>query len=248
MKTIPIRSIALAAALSCGASLALAQAAGNTGSGTTGTGSSMTGGRAAPAAQPGTGARNAETNKDDQLARGDRRFIQDAAGSGMFEVQAAQLGSTKATDPQVKSFASKLVDDHQKANNELVQIANAKKVELPAAPPRGKRGEVEKLGKLSGAEFDQRFMREIGIKAHHEDIKKFEKASKDLKDPQLKAWVDKTLPHLREHLAMAQQLGGSGKNNAAMGHRGTGDSKPAVGTATPQGGATGTQSGGKTGS
>ncbi|HYF18150.1 MAG TPA: DUF4142 domain-containing protein [Ramlibacter sp.] len=243
-----LRAVALAAALALASGWAAAQSAGSTGGGTTGTGSSMTGGRAAPAAQPGTGTRNAETNKDDQLSRGDRRFIQDVAGSGMFEVQAAQLASSKATDPQVKSFASKLVDDHQKANNELVQLANAKKVEVPAAPPRGKRGEIEKLGKLTGAEFDRRFVREIGIKAHQDDIKKFEKASKDVKDPQLKAWVEKTLPHLREHLAMAQKLPGAGNSNAQMGNRGDEKTKPAVGTATPQGGATGTQSGGKTGS
>ena len=51
-------------------------------------------------------------------------------------------------------------------------------------------------------------------KAQCTDIRKFEKASKDVKDPQLKAWIDKTLPHLREHLAKAQalpQAGGKGK-------------------------------------
>lgn len=249
MKQLQLRGIAVAAAFVFASGMAAAQSAGNTGSGTTGTGSSMTGGRAAPAAQPSTGTRSTETNKDDKLSRGDRKFIESAAGDGMFEVQAAQLGSSKATDPQIKSFASKLVDDHQKANNELVQLANSKKVELAAAPPRGKRGEIEKLGKLSGAEFDQRFVREIGLKAHQDDIKKFEKASKDVKDPELKAWIDKTLPSLREHLAMAQKLpGAGGKNAAAMGNRGDAGSKPAVGTATPQGGATGTQDGRKTGS
>jgi putative membrane protein len=200
----------LALALSCG--LALAQ--------TTGTGSSMTGGGAAPAAQPGTGTRNAETNKDDKLARGDRKFVQKAAESGMFEVQIAQLAATKATDPQVKSFASMLVDHHTKANNELVQLANAKKVELPAAPPRGMRRDIEKLGKKSGAEFDRDFVRNVGIKAHEKDIKLFEKASKDLKDAELKAFATKTLPVLQEHLAQAQKLPQSGKDAAAMGNKG----------------------------
>jgi len=177
----------------------------------------MTGGRAAPAAQPGTGTRNAETNKDDQLSRADRKFIQEAAEDGMFEVQVAQLASSKATDPAVKSFASMLVDQHTAANNELVQIANSKKVELPAAPPRGMRRDVEKLGKLTGKEFDERFVREVGIKDHEKDIKKFQSASGKVKDAQLKAWVDKTLPTLREHLAQAQKLPQAGKSAAAMG-------------------------------
>lgn len=216
LRTLPL---ALALALSCG--VAVVQASGSTGAtggGTAGTGSSVTGGRAAPAAQPGTGTRNTETNKDDKLARADRKFIEDAAASGMFEVQAAQLASSKATDPAVKSYASMLVDHHTAANNELVQLANSKKVELPAAPPRGKRNDVEKLGKKSGAEFDSEFVREVGIKAHEKDIKEFQKASEKAKDPQLKAWIDKTLPTLRDHLAQAQKLPQS--SAAAMGNRG----------------------------
>jgi putative membrane protein len=215
------RTLPLVIALALSSGWAAAQSTGAAGSGTANTGSSMTGGRAAPAAQPGTGTRNAETNKDDKLSRSDRKFIQQAAEGGMFEVQAAQLAASKATDPGVKSFASKLVGDHTQANNELVQLANAKKVELPAAPPRGKRREVEKLGKMTGKDFDQHFVREVGIKDHEKDIKDFEKAGEKVKDADLKAWVQKTLPHLREHLQMAQKLPESGKSDAAaMGNRG----------------------------
>lgn len=211
MKAVSFRSIPalLALALACG--FAFAQ--------TGGTGSSVTGGGAAPAAQPGTGTRNAETAKDDRLPRGDRRFLQTAAERGMFEVHVAQLAATKAQDPQVKSFASMLVDHHTKANNELVQLANARKVELPAAPPRGMRRDTEKLGRKSGAEFDKDFVRQVGIKQHEKDIKLFEKAGRDLKDPDLKAFVGKTLPALREHLAQAEKLPQSGKS-AAMGSQG----------------------------
>jgi putative membrane protein len=184
---------------------------------TPGTGSSMTGGQAAPAAQPGTGTRNMPSTKDDQVARADRKFIEQAAGSGMFEVQVAQLAASKATDAQVKSFASMLVDHHTAANNELVKIANARKVELPAAPPRALRRDIEKLGKKSGADFDKDFVKEVGLKAHEKDIKLFEKASKDVKDPELKAFVDKTLPVLRDHLAQAQKLPQAGKSGAKAG-------------------------------
>lgn len=191
------------------------------GSATPGTGSSVTGGQAAPAAQAGTGTRNSESRKDDKLARGDRKFMQKAAESGMFEVQVAQLAATKATDANVKSFASMLVDHHTAANNELIQLANMKGVELPAGPPRSKRHDIEKLGKKSGSEFDKDFVRQVGVKAHEKDIKLFEHASKDVKDAQLKAFIDKTLPVLQQHLQAAQALPESGNKNAAaaMGNR-----------------------------
>ena len=183
---------------------------------TPGAGTSITGGQSAPAAQPGTGTRNTH-EPTQKLARGDRKFIDDAANSGMFEVQVAQLAASKANDPNVKSFAGMLVDQHTAANNELVKIANARGVELPAAPKRSLRRDIEKLAKKNGDEFDRDFVRNVGIKAHEKDIKLFEKASKNVKDAELKAFVDKTLPVLREHLAAAEKLPQSGKNAAAMG-------------------------------
>ena len=173
-------------------------------------------GQAAPMTQPGAGTRNLPTQAR-KVARGDRKFIEEAAGGGMFEVQIAQLAAAKATDASVKGLATMLADHHTAANKELTQLANAKGVELPAAPKRALRRDIEKLGKKNGAEFDREFVREVGIKAHEKDIRMFEKASKDVKDADLKAFVDKTLPVLRDHLAAAQKLPQSGKNGAAMG-------------------------------
>ncbi|HEY8357131.1 MAG TPA: DUF4142 domain-containing protein [Ramlibacter sp.] len=215
-------ALALGGAHAQGTGGAIGGGAGGSGSGTggpgsTGSTSSVTGGQTAPAAQPGTGTRNTPTGKDDKVARGDRKFIEEAAGSGMFEVQVSQLAASKATDAQVKSYASMLVDHHTAANNELVKIANAKGVELPAAPKRSLRKDIEKLGKKSGAEFDRDYIRDVGIKAHQKDIKLFEKASKDAKDAEVKAFAAKTLPVLRDHLAQAQKLPQAGKNTASAG-------------------------------
>jgi putative membrane protein len=203
------RLLTLPALLALALSFAGAQAQ------TTSPASSPTGGQAAPMTQPGTGTRNLPAR--DKIARGDRKFIEDAANSGMFEVQAAQLAASKASDGNVKSFAGMLVDHHTAANNELVKMANARGVELPVAPKRALRRDVEKLGTKNGEEFDRDFVRNVGIKAHEKDIKMFEKAGKDVKDPELKAFVNKTLPTLREHLAAAEKLPQSGKNAAAMG-------------------------------
>ncbi|HEX2543763.1 MAG TPA: DUF4142 domain-containing protein [Ramlibacter sp.] len=195
--------------------LALAVSFGAAQAQTPGAGTSATGGQSAPAAQPGTGTRNAPTKSS--IARGDRKFVEQAAASGMFEVQVSQLAASKAGDAAVKSYASMLVDHHTAANNELTKLANAKGIELPAAPPRAMRKDVEKLGKKSGEDFDREYVREVGIKAHQKDIKLFENASKNVKDADLKGFADKTLPVLREHLAAAQKLPQSGKNSASMG-------------------------------
>lgn len=223
MKTASMCVLIPAFALALASGIATAQTTGSAS-----TGSSATGGQNAPAAQPATGTTNSKTTSDKKVARSDRKFMEKAAADGMYEVQVGQLAANKASDPDVKSFASKLADDHSAANKELVQLANSQGVELPAGPPRGKRRDIEKLGKDSGSKFDQKFVSEQ-VKDHEKDIKEFEKVSQKTKDADLKAWVDKALPTLREHLAMAQKLSGSEKNGAAMGNRGASKSETTTG-------------------
>ena len=231
-------AVAIAAAFAMGSALAQSTAPA-TSSGSTGSSAGT-----APAAQPGAGTRNAESRKDDQVSRGDRKFMQEAAESGMHEMQAAKLASTKASDPEVKKFAQMLVEQHTKSSEELAQLAKTKGVELPATAPRAKRREVESLGKKQGAEFDREFVKEVGVEAHEKDIRKFQEASKDVKDPELKAYVIKTLPVLQEHLAQAKQLPQAGGEQ--MGRSGGSDTtKMGAGGSSKSGAA---NSGGTTGS
>ncbi len=217
------------------------------GSGSTGTGTGSGAGSGAPMAQPGTGTRDTPA-QGQKMARADRRFIEDAAASGLFELQAAQLAAAKAADPAVKSLASMLVEHHTSANRELMQLANSKGLELPPAPTRAMRREVEELGKKTGSAFDQEFVRKVGVREHEKDIKRFQEASKDVKDPELKAWIDKTLPALEQHLAQAQRLpqaqsgsARSGSGTSTSGAGPSGSTSPATG---PSGGSTSGSGGG----
>ena len=58
---------------------------------------------------------------------------------------------------------------------------------------------------LSGAEFDRAFVNHM-VMGHEKAIRKFEMASATLQDASLKKYANKTLPILREHLRMAQEL------------------------------------------
>jgi len=174
---------------------------------------STTSGQGAAVTQPGTSTRSMADKS--RIVRADRRFIEEAAASGQMEVQAAQMAASRGSDKAVKDYAATLIEQHGIANAELTQLAATLGVELPSSLPRAMRNEVEKLGKRSGTEFDREFVREVGIKEHEQDIKRYQKASNDVKEPQLKAWVDKTLPMLQQHLAAAQKLPQAGSDAAA---------------------------------
>jgi putative membrane protein len=136
----------------------------------------------------------------------DRKFVTEAAGGGLYEVAVAKLATEKATDPQVKSFASMLVDHHTQANEKLKQVATSKGVELPSALPADKQKELDQLSKVEGAAFDQQFVQIVGVKDHKANIALFEKASKTAKDTDVKAFAETTLPTLKSHLSAAEKL------------------------------------------
>ena len=166
------------------------------------------------AAPSSTTQSSSKAGASQKLSHGDKEFIEDAAKGGMFEVQSGQLAQQKASDAAVKEFANRLVQDHTKANDELKQIAEAKGVKMPEKEKWGERREMNKLDKLSGASFDREFAQRA-VKDHEKDIKDFEKAASKVKDPDLKAWAEKQLPVLREHLAMAQKLPEAGSQRTA---------------------------------
>ena len=116
--------------------------------------------------------------------------------------------ASQAQNAQVKQLGQRLVQDHGSANQELTQIAQQNGVMLPNDTSR-KDGHMEsKLHGKTGADFDKAFV-EHALTDHEKDIRKFQKASQDVKDPQLKAWIDKNLPVLRQHLEMARTAGAS---------------------------------------
>ena len=146
-------------------------------------------------------AKVADTSR--KLSRSDRSFIKGAAVDGMYEVEAAQIAARQASDPDIKAFAERLVKDHSAANEELKKLASSRNVELDDKLPMMKRHSINSLGKESGSGLDHDFITKAGVKDHESDIKKFEKASRSANDPEVRAWAEKTLPTLREHLTMA---------------------------------------------
>jgi len=63
----------------------------------------------------------------------------------------------------------------------------------------------DRLVGLTGKSFDDAFLNHE-VQCHSKAVAKFEKASRDLPDGELKQFVNSTLPTLREHLAMAQRM------------------------------------------
>jgi putative membrane protein len=129
----------------------------------------------------------------------DIKFAAEAASGGMTEVALGKIAEEKGVNPRVKKFGSMMVTDHSKVNDELKALAQSKNIAVPSAPNAGDQQTIDKLSAKSGKDFDDAYVSDM-IGDHQHDIKAFEGASKTLKDPDLKAFVIKTLPMLKMHL------------------------------------------------
>ena len=138
-----------------------------------------------------------------QMSTDDQNFMQKAATGGLAEVSLGQQVSPAAKNADAKSFADKMVTDHGKANDELKQLASTKGVSLPTDTDQEHKDAAQKV--MSAKNVDKAYMDEM-VKDHDKDVKEFEDASKSEKDADLKAWIDKTLPVLKEHQKMAHDI------------------------------------------
>ncbi len=130
----------------------------------------------------------------------DSKFVVDAANGGMTEVELSKLAQQKATNAKAKEFANMMVMDHSKANDELKALAKAKNITLPDSINADSKAMWEDLNKTAaGKDFDKSYVSKM-VSEHKKTVAMFESASKDLKDADLKAFVDKTLPVLKGHL------------------------------------------------
>lgn len=162
--------------------------------------------------------RAANKNSDSNTAQGERTgasarsqdttFMTDAAAAGLMEVELGRMATTQGSSDAVKQFGQRMVDDHSRANTELMQLASTKGVTLPTAIDDKQKNDMTKFSKLTGADFDKAYAKQM-VSDHNKAVSLFEKESTKGTDPDLKAFATKTLPTLQEHLQMAKSLAGT---------------------------------------
>jgi putative membrane protein len=84
-----------------------------------------------PSEQP---ARSQAEARRPQGTTSDQSFVKEAAEGGLAEVELGQLATEKTSNPEVKRFAQRMINDHSKANDQLKQIAVQKGIDLPTEP------------------------------------------------------------------------------------------------------------------
>jgi putative membrane protein len=118
-----------------------------------------------------------------------------AAKGGMMEVAMGKVAEQKGQSEDVKSFGTRMVTDHGKANEELKKIAAEKNVKLPAKEP------------TASWSSDKAYI-DMMVKDHEKVLAEFKQEASSGSDPDVKKFADDTAKVVQEHLDLAKETQG----------------------------------------
>ena len=113
----------------------------------------------------GTGGAGANLSDDD--------FVRDVALKNMAEVELSRMALDKATDPNIKAFAQRMIDDHGAAGHDLKSVLSGQPIEWPLQLDDKHRKIADELAKKQGANFDRDYVKAM-VEGHQDLAAKLE--------------------------------------------------------------------------
>lgn len=139
----------------------------------------------------------------------DQKFVKDAAIGGLIEVELGKLAADKGSSDAVKQFGQRVVETQTKANEQLKDVAAKAGYSVLESLDTKHHARVDKLAKLSGAEFDKAYIKDQ-VKENGTEVRAFQEESQGGTNAVVKAFAAQTLPTLQAQLTMAKDLRKSG--------------------------------------
>jgi putative membrane protein len=152
-------------------------------------------------------ATSAYAQDSSSVPLGDEYFAMKAYSEGMAEVVKSQLAIERATQPAIKAFAERMVKDHTKCNNEIVELARKKGIALPATVDPIHTAVINRMARMSGSDFDKAYLK-AQMCAHMDALHLFGHESRKGEDTELKQLAHKAMATLQDHAKEAFELAG----------------------------------------
>ncbi|MFC5499030.1 DUF4142 domain-containing protein [Caenimonas terrae] len=136
-------------------------------------------------------------------AREERMFLRNAAAQSRFELEASRQAFAKSSNPRVRELSAALINHHNTVGLELAHLLNARGMAAPMLSNEQTRA-LKRMNKLAGSKFDAVYMQQVGM-GQAAVARDYEKASAVIHEPQVNAWIVKTLANTRYFQNMAER-------------------------------------------
>ena len=137
------------------------------------------------------------------IPHGEASFLQKAVADSRAEVELAQLAQQKAMREEVKEFAQRMIEDHQKAITEGEALASTNGVKLASGIDSKHEKLLKKLQGLTGGDFDREYMKHM-LRDHRKDLHEARRASRATERDDVTDFAGRTALTIEDHLRMAQ--------------------------------------------
>ncbi|MDQ2805154.1 MAG: DUF4142 domain-containing protein [Pseudomonadota bacterium] len=137
----------------------------------------------------------------------DQLFLRNEAQGSAYELAIAQLAQTRATRPEVRTYAATLVNDHETYGAALRDLAQSKGVILPSGLTANGQQRLDRLARVQGNAFDAAFVREAW-RINAENIRNSRKEARRTLDPDIRSFVARFVQMEEKHEAGARALSG----------------------------------------
>ncbi|NDP22937.1 MAG: DUF4142 domain-containing protein [Paludibacter sp.] len=144
----------------------------------------------------------AEEQNDAKFANekeNDAEFLVSAAEINLVEIELGQLAQTRSTTVEVKELGKMMETDHSKASSDLKSLAETKQISIPTTLTDAGMSAKKDLMDADAKDFDKKYVDKM-VSDHKDAISKFEDASTDANDVDIRNWAASMVPVLRQHL------------------------------------------------
>jgi len=142
-------------------------------------------------------------DKNGVISKEDEDFAINLAVEGMEEVELGKLAERKGESEQVREFGKHTAHKLRHVGHDLKRLSKKKYITLPDSLSLDNKSAKEELEKLHGKAFDEAYMNAM-VEGHKKVLACMEKEDVDTKDPDIKAFTERTIPIIKEHLQMAE--------------------------------------------
>ena len=134
-------------------------------------------------------------------------FVQQAAMSDLYEVEAGKIASQRGQSDAVKQFGQQMTEAHTQTTEELKGIVKAENIKgnLPTKLDDKHQRLIDDLNAAHVEEFDKTYAKQQ-VNAHEKAADLFQKYAEKGDDAVVKAFAAKTLPVIKQHLEEAKKL------------------------------------------
>jgi putative membrane protein len=140
---------------------------------------------------PGKGVAGPDHNVQHSFA--DQAFVKIVLERAAAEQQFGQLAQQKSQSADIKDLGQKLIENRSALDLQFKALAKDLDVAEPKGPSKKDSQVIARLSGLSGAQFDEEFLRAVA-KSNHEDAKNFEAEGQNAQDPNLQRAAQEDVP------------------------------------------------------